>query len=135
MALEKLDSYIKLVKDLDDTGLLYQYLLDLSKEIETDIGIRSSANYVNGCQSQVWITGKCINDSWTFKFNSDALMVKGLGKIILDTYNDLSSEEIQTITFHNFKPLAATLSTQRQRGLQAIINKIHQITHTTGEAQ
>lgn len=135
MAIEKLDSYIKLIKDLDDTGMLYQCLLDLSKEIQTDIDIRLPANYVNGCQSQVWITGKCSENSWSFKFDSDALMVKGIGKIMLDTFNGLTSAEIQNITFHNFKPLAATLSTQRQRGMQAIINKIHQITHTAGDAQ
>lgn len=135
MALEKLNSYIKLVTDLNDTGLLYQCLLDLSKDIETDINIRIPNNYVNGCQSQVWITGHCTDSKWHFKFDSDALMVKGIGKIILDTFNGLASSEIQNITFHNFKPLAATLSTQRQRGMQAIINKIHQITHTAGEAQ
>lgn len=135
MALEKLDSYIKLVKDLGDTGLLYQCLLDLGKDTGTDITIRNPNNYVNGCQSQVWITGKCVSDCWTFKFDSDALMVKGIGKIVTDTFNQLSTNEVRSITFHNFKPLAATLSTQRQRGLQAIINKIHQITHTTGEAQ
>jgi cysteine desulfuration protein SufE len=134
MALEQLDSYVKLVKDLRDSGLLYQCLLDFGKDIDTDIDIRTQQNFVNGCQSQVWITGSCKNDIWSFKFDSDAIMVKGLGKIILDTYNGLTKDQISAITFHQFKPLAATLSTQRQRGLQAIINKIHRISHT-GETQ
>jgi cysteine desulfuration protein SufE len=134
MALEQLDSYVKLVKDLRDSGLLYQCLLDFGKDIDTDIDIRTQQNFVNGCQSQVWITGSCKNDIWSFKFDSDAIMVKGLGKIILDTYNGLNKDQISAITFHQFKPLAATLSTQRQRGLQAIINKIHRISHT-GETQ
>jgi len=134
MALEQLESYVKLVKDLRDSGLLYQCLLDYGKDIDTDIGIRTPHNFVNGCQSQVWITGKCKSDLWYFKFDSDAIMVKGLGKIVLDTFNGLTKEQIATITFHQFKPLAATLSTQRQRGLQAIINKIHKISHT-GEPQ
>ncbi len=134
MALEQLDSYVKLVKDLRDSGLLYQCLLDFGKDIDTDIDIRTQQNFVNGCQSQVWITGSCKNNIWSFKFDSDAIMVKGLGKIILDTYNGLNKDQISAITFHQFKPLAATLSTQRQRGLQAIINKIHRISHT-GETQ
>jgi sulfur transfer protein SufE len=134
MALEQLESYVKLVKDLRDSGLLYQCLLDYGKDINTDIGIRTPHNFVNGCQSQVWITGKCKSDLWYFKFDSDAIMVKGLGKIVLDTFNGLTKEQIASITFHQFKPLAATLSTQRQRGLQAIINKIHKISHT-GETQ
>lgn len=130
MALKNLESYIELVKDLKDSGLLYQCLLDYGKNIPTDIDIRTQSNYVNGCQSQVWITGKCDKDRWTFTFDSDAIMVKGLGKIVLETYNGLTSEQIQSISFHQFKPLAVTLSTQRQRGLQAIINKIHTITRT-----
>jgi cysteine desulfuration protein SufE len=134
MALEQLESYVELVKDLRDSGLLYQCLIDYGKNIDTDIGIRNQQNFVNGCQSQVWITGTCKSDLWYFKFDSDAIMVKGLGKIILDTYNGLNKEQIAAITFHQFKPLASTLSTQRQRGLQAIINKIHKISHT-GETQ
>lgn len=134
MALSNLESYIELVKDLKDSGLLYQCLLDYGKNITTDIDIRTQSNFVNGCQSQVWITGTCKDNIWKFKFDSDAIMVKGLGKIVLDTYNSMTANEIQAITFHQFKPLAATLSTQRQRGLQAIINKIHNITRT-GETQ
>ena len=134
MAIERLEYYIKLVKDLSDSGLLYQSLVDVGKGISTNINIRSSENYVNGCQSQVWITGKCVNNSWRFTFDSDAIMVKGIGKIVLETFDNMSTEEIRSVTFHNFKPLAAVLSTQRQRGLQAIINKIHQITYT-GETQ
>jgi sulfur transfer protein SufE len=57
-------------------------------------------------------------------------MVKGIGKIVMDTFNDLTTDEILLISFYQFKPLAVTLSTQRQRGLQAIINKIHTITRT-----
>lgn len=130
MALKNLESYIELVKDLKDSGLLYQCLLDYGKNIPTDIDIRTQSNYVNGCQSQVWITGTCAEDTWNFKFDSDAIMVKGLGRIVLETFNGLTAEQIQAITFHQFKPLAVTLSTQRQRGLQAIINKIHTITRT-----
>lgn len=134
MALEQLESYVKLVRDLQDSGLLYQCLMDYGKNITTDIDIRTQQNFVNGCQSQVWITGTCEADRWRFKFDSDAIMVKGLGKIVLDTYNGLTHQEIATITFHQFKPLASTLSTQRQRGLQAIINKIHKISQT-GDTQ
>lgn len=134
MALEQLESYVKLVRDLQDSGLLYQCLMDYGKNITTDIDIRTQQNFVNGCQSQVWITGTCNSDKWHFKFDSDAIMVKGLGKIVLDTYNGLNKNQIAEITFHQFKPLASTLSTQRQRGLQAIINKIHKISQT-GDTQ
>lgn len=134
MALKNLESYIEMVSELEDSGLLYQSLLDFGKNITTNTAIRVKENYVNGCQSQVWITGTCKKDIWIFNFDSDALIVKGVGQIVLDTFNNLTTNEIQLLTFHQFKPIAATLTTQRQRGLQSIINKIHNITHS-GDTQ
>ena len=130
MTLKNLDSYTDLFKELNDRDFLYQSLLDYGKSIPDNISIRTKENYINGCQSQVWVVGSITDNRWTFTLDSDAIMVKGIGKIVLDTYNDLTTEEILSITFHHFKSLTILLSTQRQRGLQAIINKIHTITRT-----
>lgn len=134
MALKNLESYTDLLKELNDRDFLYQSLLDYGKSVPDNHSIRTKDNYINGCQSQVWIVGNNTDNRWTFTLDSDAIMVKGIGKIVLDTFNDLTTEEILSISFQQFKSLAVTLSTQRQRGLQAIINKIHNITRT-GEAQ
>jgi cysteine desulfuration protein SufE len=130
MALKNLYSYTNLFKELNDRDFLYQSLLDYGKTIPDNFDIRFKENYINGCQSQVWIIGHKIDNRWNFTLDSDSLMVKGIGKIVIDTFNDLATDEILLISFHQFKPLAVTLSTQRQRGLQAIINKIHTITRT-----
>jgi len=129
MSIEKLNGYIELIKSFDDTEFLYDMFMENGKALakKKDFNIRLQENYVSGCQSQVWIVGQKHNDTWTFLFETDTYMIYGIGKILLDTFNNLPAEEIKKITYHDFKPIAAVLSSQRQRGLQSIINKIHTI--------
>ena len=127
MSIENLKYYTEQIKSFDDRQFLYDWLMDSGKELskKKDFNIRQQHNFVNGCQSQVWLTGFEKDDKWTFLFETDTYMVYGIGKIILDTFNGLDAEEIKKINYHDFKEIAAVLSSQRQRGLQAIINKIH----------
>lgn len=127
MAVNHLTQYAEQINDFDDQEFLYGWLIDLGKELSNKkkFHIRDQINYVNGCQSQVWLAGSSNNGRWTFLFETDGFLVYGIGKIVLDTFNDLTAAEIKNITYHDFKPIAAVLSSQRQRGLQAIINKIH----------
>lgn len=129
MSIKNLNEYINLIKDFDSVEVFYDMLMENGKKIAKNkqYNIRQQENFVNGCQSQVWLTGSFANDQWKFLFETDTYMVYGIGKIILDTFNNLSSAEIKQITYHDFKPVASVLSSQRQRGLQAIINKIHTI--------
>lgn len=129
MSIQNLNEYINLIKDFDSVEVFYDMLMENGKKIAKNkqYDIRQQENFVNGCQSQVWLTGTVSNNQWNFLFETDTYMVYGIGKIILDTFNNLSSTEIQQITYHDFKPVASVLSSQRQRGLQAIINKIHTI--------
>lgn len=129
MSIEKLIEYTELVKSFDNTEFLYDMFMENGKALakKKDFNIRQQQNYVSGCQSQVWIVGEQKNNQWTFLFETDTYMVYGIGKILLDTFNNLPASEIKKITYHDFKPIAAVLSSQRQRGLQAIINKIHTI--------
>lgn len=129
MSIEKLNTYIETLKGLENTEFLYDMFVENGKDLakKKNFNIRQQENFVNGCQSQVWIRGQQTDNKWSFLFETDTYMIYGIGKIVLDTFNNLSAEEIKNITFHNFKPVAAVLSSQRQRGLQAIINKIHTI--------
>jgi len=52
-------------------------------------------------------------------------MVQGLGQIVTDVFSGMSSSEVLETKFINFLPLSKLLTTQRQRGLQSVINNIH----------
>ena len=57
----------------------YVYLVDLAKE---STGLQPEeqidANKISGCTSQAWIVREKTGDSFTFRTDSDAMIVKGL---------------------------------------------------------
>ena len=128
MSLQNLENYIKTAETHKSLESLTAWLLELGKHHLSDLSIRQHENFVNGCQSQTWISADCADGVWQFGFLSDAYFVQALGRIVTDTYSGLTAEQIQQITYHNFKPLASRFSIQRQRGLQAFINRVHTLT-------
>jgi sulfur transfer protein SufE len=80
---------------------------------------------VDGCQSSLWLWSNNKDNVWQFDVISDAHMVQGLGQIISDTYTGMTTNEVLETKFNAFVPLARLLTTQRQRGLQSVINHVH----------
>jgi len=126
MAISNLHEYIESAKELHTIDAFWVWLDELGETINEPY-IRTQQNYVNGCQSQVWIVGNVRNGVWNFVADSDSRMVRGICRIVLDVFNGCSSEQIAAIKFHDFKPLAQMLTGLRQRGLQAVINRFHTI--------
>lgn len=128
MSIEK---YTEIFTDIKNHSQLQQMLLSLAKQIPDNHSLRSNENYLYGCQSDVWLSGICERNQWSFQFDSDSQMVKGIGKIITDCFNGLDTEKILSINFFAFRQIAATLPGERQRGFQFIINRIHTIVGDT----
>jgi sulfur transfer protein SufE len=126
-----LEQYTATFEDAQDQAALQKILLSLAKQLPDNYSLRTNQNYMYGCQSDVWLAGSCENNRWRFSFDSNSLMVKGIGKIVLDCFNDLTADEIRSINFFAFKKIAARLPHERQRGLQIIINRIHIIVGDT----
>lgn len=129
MTQANLNHYISIAESHKTESALSAWLLELGRR-NTKFGgdhIRQRENFVNGCQSQTWLMGQCVNGVWSFRFESDSYFVQALGRIVSDTFSGLTREQIQQITYHDFKPLAARLNIHRQRGLQAFINRVHSL--------
>ena len=124
--LKDLNDHLESINVLD-TEYFYDHLLDLSKarQPKTDEDFKQSENFVDGCQSSLWLWSDKSKGTWQFDINSDAHMVQGLGQIVIDTFSGMTSSEVLDTKFINFQPLARLLTTQRQRGLQSVINHIH----------
>ena len=113
----------------------YRYIMDLGKELDSYPSEFKIENYrVLGCASQVWfypIISK-IEDKkfFSFKGDSDALIVRGLIKILMIIYNDKLVSNLQdTDPFKKIKMLGLEdhLSSQRSNGLKSMISKIQEI--------
>lgn len=128
MTCQNLEHYIKIIDSHKTESALSEWLLNLGRRSPSFDGIRTSQNFVNGCQSQTWITSHYHGGIWSFSFASDSFFIQALGRIVTDTYSGLNGDQIQQITYQDFKPLAVHLSIQQQRGLQAFINRVHTLT-------
>ncbi len=130
-----LDQYIETISDIKNYSEFVEWINSLSKELTVDPSIRTPQNFVYGCQVSTWFECSFDRDKVFFSFDSDSSITKGVVKILLDVINGLTVEELNNISFYDFRRLTRLLPTERQRTLQIILNKAHELTITTGETQ
>ena len=106
----------------------YVYLVDLAKE---STGLQPEeqidANKISGCTSQAWIIREKTGDSFTFRTDSDAMIVKGLLFLIERVFNGHSKNEILGMDGNQFLTsvgLERAISSQRTNGFSNAIHKI-----------
>lgn len=117
---------------LDDWEDRYRYVIELGRQLpEFPEALRTDANKVRGCASQVWISTHIgENDGQRrmhFEGDSDAHIVKGLIAVLFALYQDATPEEIlrsdpQSV-FTEFG-LAEHLTQQRSNGLASMVARI-----------
>ncbi|WP_346397601.1 SufE family protein [Pseudomonas syringae] len=92
---------------------------------------RTDDNLVHGCESKVWLTGEVSDDAWLFRAGSDARLIRGLVALLLARVNGLSERELAAVDlpdwFHQLV-LARQLSPSRSNGLNAVLQKMRQLT-------
>ena len=80
----------------------YRYIIDIGKELEKYPEEFRNENYrVIGCASQVWFYPKIVEKNgqkiFSFKGDSDAMIVRGLIKILATIYNETEVQEASNI--------------------------------------
>ena len=107
----------------------YVYLIDLGKENNgISFDQKNKKNKIQGCTSQAWIIIDQNDKNYSFKTDSDAMIVKGLLSLIERAFNGLAKEDILSITPDHFLSKAGlnnVVSSQRTNGFGQAINKIH----------
>ena len=105
----------------------FEYLIDYGKKgnclSESD---KSENNLMSGCLAKVWVKSYKKDNKNYFQGDSDALIVKGLVKIIAEAFSGLSTEEIKNVRHDivNQLGLGPSLSARRQVGMMAMIDYI-----------
>ncbi|TCT04159.1 cysteine desulfuration protein SufE [Tepidamorphus gemmatus] len=116
---------------LDDWEDRYRYVIELGRSLaplpDAD---RTSANKVEGCASQVWLSTRSdgtADPRLTFLGDSDAHIVRGLIAILLSLYSGRRASEILAIepgaVFERLG-LREHLTPQRSNGLNAMVERI-----------
>tara|TARA_R110001592_G_scaffold87400_2_gene258140 strand:+ start:6923 stop:7294 length:372 start_codon:yes stop_codon:yes gene_type:complete len=114
----------QLISVSHDQEMFYDILLEIGGDMDDGTSIRTNENYVSGCQSAVWVTAEKVKGVWDIQTDSDAFMVKGIAKLVAE----VATPDPSAIRFGDFHSITHNLTVQRQKGMQAIINKIIQLT-------
>ena len=106
----------------------YIFLVDLAKDLD---GLsekeKIEENRIHGCTSQAWIAKEISNCQYSFRTDSDAMIVKGLLSLIERSFNGHTKAEILDVNGGQFLEsvgLGRAISSQRTNGFSSAINKI-----------
>ena len=121
----------KTILELEGEEGQFEYLIDIGKKkgsLEPQEKI--DKNKMSGCLAQVWIKFDTKNGKNYFDGDSDALIVKGLVKIITEALSGLTNDEIKELKHDivNKLGLGPSLSARRQVGMMSMVDHIKIIT-------
>ena len=92
---------------------------------------RVKSNKIYGCSSQAWIVAEDNGDTtFSFRTDSDALIVKGLLQILEKIFNNKTSDEILSVDSHyilQYIGLEGSITSQRNNGFSSALEKIHKL--------
>ncbi len=132
MAQEAFEDIAETFEFLDDWEDRYRHVIDMGKAMDPlEEALRVSATKVEGCASQVWlvpeIEGQGAAAVFTFRGDSDAMIVRGLIAILRALYSGLSVAEVLKVDAGAEMArlgLNDHLSAQRSNGLRAMVDRI-----------
>lgn len=131
MTLAEITSDFELLDDWEDR---YRYVIELGRALPPlPEALKTEANKVRGCASQVWLATDRIpsggkgKDKLALQGASDAMIVQGLIAVLFAIYKDKSAEEILAMDAQAiFAKLGLKdhLTQQRSNGLASMVQRI-----------
>ncbi len=115
---------------LDDWEDRYRHVIDMGKAMPPlEDALRVPATKVDGCASQVWLVPQIKDGVFTFRGESDAMIVRGLIAVLLSLYNHQPVKDVLAIDASaelGRLGLNDHLSAQRSNGLRAMVERIRE---------
>lgn len=128
ISMNTIEQYTQQLTDLTSRDQVLEYLIYLGESLpEFNSKNINKQTHVRGCQNNIWATCQKETDRCYYSFHSDSKIVRGVCKILLDVYNSKTATEVTSISYYDFRSIASLLTHERQRGMQAIINRIHRL--------
>ncbi len=130
MANPDFEELVETFEFLDDWEDRYRHVIDMGKAMEPlEDALRVPATKVDGCASQVWLVPQVKDGIFTFRGESDAMIVRGLIAVLLALYNNQPVADVVKIdAVAELERLGLNdhLSAQRSNGLRAMVERIQQ---------
>ena len=127
---QQLTSLRELFMLFEDPKDKFVQLMDMAKESEhLKENEKIEKNKINGCTSRAWVvTEQNSNDTYTFRTDSDSLIVKGLLTILEQIFSGQTADNILSINSSDILysiGLDKTITSQRTNGFSSAVQKIH----------
>ena len=127
---QQLTSLRELFMLFEDPKDKFVQLMDMAKESEQlKENEKVEQNKINGCTSRAWVvTEQNSDDTFTFRADSDSLIVKGLLTILEKVYSGQTADNILSINSSDILysiGLDKTITSQRTNGFSSAVQKIH----------
>ena len=130
MANPDFEELVETFEFLDDWEDRYRHVIEIGKAMDPlEDALRVPATKVDGCASQVWLVPQVRDGKFTFRGDSDAMIVRGLIAVLHTLYNDQSVADVLSIDAAaelGRLGLNDHLSAQRSNGLRAMVERIRQ---------
>ena len=124
-AFEAITEDFEFLEDWEDR---YRHVIEMGKAMDPlEDAFRVPSTKVDGCASQVWIVPQVQDGVFSFRGDSDAMIVRGLVAVLAALYNGLTVAEVQAVDAHAEMArlgLNEHLSAQRSNGVRAMIARI-----------
>ena len=127
---QQLTSLKELFVLFEDPKDKFVQLMDMAKESEQlKENEKVEQNKINGCTSRAWVVTEQNRDyTYTFRTDSDSLIVKGLLTILEQVFSGQTADNILSINssdiLHSIG-LDKTITSQRTNGFSSAVQKIH----------
>ena len=127
---QQLTSLRELFMLFEDPKDKFVQLMDMAKESEhLKENEKIEKNKINGCTSRAWVVIKQNSDhTYTFRTDSDSLIVKGLLTILEQIFSGQTADNILSINSSDILysiGLDKTITSQRTNGFSSAVQKIH----------
>ena len=127
MANADFEDLVETFEFLDDWEDRYRHVIDMGKAMPPlEDALRVPATKVDGCASQVWLVPQIKDGTFTFRGESDAMIVRGLIAVLLALYNNQPvADVVKTDAVAELGRLGLNdhLSAQRSNGLRAMVDR------------
>ena len=127
---QQLTSLRELFMLFEDPKDKFVQLMDMAKESEhLKENEKVEKNKINGCTSRAWVVAEQnSDDTYTFRTDSDSLIVKGLLTILEQIFSGQTADNILSINSSDILysiGLDKTITSQRTNGFSSAVQKIH----------
>ena len=127
MIQRKLDRYVQVLNNIDDSQDKFVWIMDFGKNsrpMSESLQVRDFE--VRGCQSQTWLVPHFVEDKIYFSADSAALISKGMVCLIADVYSGSRAQDISEFDQKEFDKmsLSTLLTPGRNNGVHSMLKKV-----------